>query len=316
MQDKKTVSILLVEDNPGDARLVEIYLQESTMMVPDIKKVTELHKGLLMLEENDYDVVLLDLTLPDSTGFNTVKKMLDEFPAQTVIVMTGLEDETMAINSVQTGAQDFIVKGQFDSNLLSKTITYAIQRHALQKKLETYAQTIKLNEQRLLEAQKMARIGNWELDTATNKMYWSEEVFRILGYKENSINPTLNDYLKYVDQNDADTLKMQISQTMEKGHPFQVDYKVTLPGNIVKVVTNHGQTQLSKKSGSLCLVGTIQDITSLAKTEARVSISDLASNLNQLLQELNQLSEMDGSKAKQVILNSLKMLSADRYPYQ
>ena len=117
MKEKNKVKVLLVEDNPADQRLVEIYLQESTMIAPELVKVTELNKGLLQLEEGDFDIVLLDLTLPDSSGFATIKTMLEEFPKQTVIVMTGLEDETVALNSVKAGAQDFIVKvGSFYPN--------------------------------------------------------------------------------------------------------------------------------------------------------------------------------------------------------
>ena len=67
MDDKNKVKVLLVEDNPADQRLVEIYLQESTMIAPELVKVAELKKGLLQLEEGDFDIVLLDLTLPDSS---------------------------------------------------------------------------------------------------------------------------------------------------------------------------------------------------------------------------------------------------------
>lgn len=258
------MNILLVEDNPADARLVEIYLSESTMIDPTIVKTTELGKGLLMLEEQDFDVVLLDLTLPDSSGFSTIKTMLDEFPEQTVIVMTGLEDETVALNSVKAGAQDFIVKGQFDSNLLSRTITYAIERHQLQRRLEDYAKAIKLNEQRLLEAQKMARIGNWEMDIVNNSMFWSEEVFRILGVKENSIEPTLNDFMKQVVSEDRDALKTSINRAMEKGKSFMVEYSIEQKDGSSKRLACQGQVQMSKKSSGLCLVGTIQDISSFA----------------------------------------------------
>ena len=73
MDLKKNINVLLIEDNPADARLVEIYLNESTMLTPNISKVVELKKGMLMLEESDFDIVLLDLTLPDSSGFDTVK---------------------------------------------------------------------------------------------------------------------------------------------------------------------------------------------------------------------------------------------------
>lgn len=286
MEEKKKVQILLVEDNPADQRLVEIYLQESTMLNPVVTKVAELNKGLLKLEEDDFDVVLLDLTLPDSSGFATIQTMLEEFPEQTVIVMTGLEDEVVALNSVKAGAQDFIVKGQFDSNLLSRTITYAIERHELQMKLENYARTIKRNEERLLEAQRMARIGNWELDIVTNQMYWSDEVYRILGYKEGEVEPNLITYLKYVQAADVDLVKAAINRTLEKGQPYQVEYKVQLPDGTVKQVANAGQIQLSRKSGGLTLSGTIQDISAFLKKENTGESSDLKKQLTNVLHDL------------------------------
>jgi DNA-binding response OmpR family regulator len=296
MDLKKTTSILLIEDNPADARLVEIYLNESGLLIPKISRVTELKKGLLMLEESDFDVVLLDLTLPDSSGFDTVKTILNEFPGQTVIVMTGLEDDTVAINSVKAGAQDFIVKGQFDSNLLSRTITYAIERHQLQIKLEDYAKAIKLNEQRLIEAQTMARMGNWELDVVNNQMYWSNEVFRILGFTENSIEPTLNDYLKYVAPDYINEVRSAIKRTMEKGQPYHIEYKVILPGNVEKTIANQGLIQKSKKNNGLCLAGTIQDITNLTgKQETpNVDLDALGKQLQQLKTATENLPELKG----------------------
>ncbi len=288
MDLKKNVTVLLIEDNPADARLVEIYLQESTLLIPVISKVVELKKGMLMLEESDFDIVLLDLTLPDSSGFDTVKTLLNEFPTQTVIVMTGLEDDTIAINSVKAGAQDFIVKGQFDNNLLSRTVSYAIERHQLQLKLENYAKAIKLNEQRLIEAQTMARMGNWELDVVNNQMYWSNEVFRILGFKEDAFEPTLNDYLKYIAPEDVDLVHDAIKRTMEKGKPYNTEYRIFLPGNITKQIANRGQIQKSKKNNGLCLSGTIQDI----------------SNLTNKSGEKNPVMDAVGVKVKKMLIES------------
>ncbi len=293
MDIKKTINILLIEDNAADAKLVEIYLNESTMLLPKISRVSELKKGLLLLEESDFDIVLLDLTLPDSSGFDTVKTILNEFPSQTVIVMTGLEDDTVAINSVKAGAQDFIVKGQFDSNLLARTITYAIERHQLQIKLEDYAKAIKLNEQRLLEAQTMARMGNWELDVVNNQMYWSNEVYKILGYKENAIEPTLNDYLKFIAPADSEQVRAAIKRTMEKGQPYHVEYTVVLPGNITKTIANRGLIQKSKKNGGLCLAGTIQDITNLSgkQDSTQLDVTALETTLDKIAAHVNGLSE-------------------------
>ncbi|HNK96853.1 MAG TPA: response regulator [Chitinophagales bacterium] len=307
MENRKQTTILLIEDNPADARLVEIYLNESAMIQPQISRVSELGKGMLMLEERDFDVVLLDLTLPDSSGFETVKTILREFPGQTVIVMTGLEDDTVAINSVKAGAQDFIVKGQFDSNLLGRTITYAIERHRLQIKLEDYAKAIKLNEQRLTEAQKLAQMGNWELDVVNNQMYWSDEVYRILGYKQGQLEPTLADYLKPIADDDVEEVKAILNRTLEKGQPFHAEYKVKGPGNSTKKVSIQGLVQKSKINGGLCLAGTIQDITnlSLAKSEG-IDKQALMSVLK------NAIAEADNSGAsaslKKLLESGLNMI--------
>ncbi len=260
---KVLTRVLLIEDNPADARLVEIFLRESTLLDCQITRADELQSGLEKLEEGEFDVILLDLTLPDSQGFSTVKTMIEEFPEYTIIVMTGLEDENLALNSVKAGAQDFIVKGKFDANLLSRTISYAIERHSLTKRIEDYARTIKENERRLIEAQNMARIGNWELDIITSKMFWSEEVFRILGYGEKRFEPTLNAYLADVINEDAERVRTEINRSMEKGAQFQLEYRLKLADGTIKTVANQGQIKMSQKSGSIVLVGTIQDISSL-----------------------------------------------------
>ncbi|MFT7588380.1 MAG: two-component system sensor histidine kinase UhpB [Limisphaerales bacterium] len=274
----KKVRVLLIEDNPADARLVEIYLKESTMLDSEIVKAKELKEGLQYLEEEEFDVILLDLTLPDSQGFNTIKTMIEEFPEYTIIVMTGMDDETIALNSVKAGAQDFIVKGQFDSNLLGRTISYAIERHQMTKRIETYAKAIKQNEKRLLEAQKMSRIGNWELDIVTNKMYWSEEVFRILGYEDQNFEPTISEYLEPVESSEVELVKTEINRTMEKGAQYNIEYRVNLKNGTSKVVANQGQIQMSQKSGSIVLVGTIQDISSFRSTGESANDAPTASS--------------------------------------
>jgi DNA-binding response OmpR family regulator len=288
MQDTSTTvrvktRVLLIEDNPADARLVEIFLRESSMLDCQITRADELQSGLEFLEEEEFDVILLDLTLPDSQGFGTVKTMVEEFPEYTIIVMTGLEDESLALNSVKAGAQDFIVKGKFDANLLSRTISYAMERHSLTKRIEDYARTIKENERRLIEAQNMARIGNWELDIITSKMYWSEEVFRILGFGDKKPDPTLNAYLQFVIPEDAEHVRGEMNRSMEKGAPFQLEYRIKQSNGTIKTVANQGQIKMSQKSGSIVLVGTIQDISNFRGQSSGPAPSALRAELEKLI---------------------------------
>jgi signal transduction histidine kinase/response regulator of citrate/malate metabolism len=169
--------ILLIEDNIGDARLVEIFLSESDLIRCEVVHKESLTDGLEALEKDqDYAAVLLDLTLPDSRGFDTLEKLLTRFPDVNVIVMTGLSDKELGIKAVKAGAQDFIVKGMYDSDFLSRTLRFSIERNSILKRLE--------------ETQRLANIGSWECDPSERYFTASEEVYRIVGQgsRENAVN--------------------------------------------------------------------------------------------------------------------------------
>lgn len=137
------VRILLVEDNPGDARLLRLTLQEAESLRFDLVHASRLSEALDQVRDAPADVVLLDLSLPDAHGMETVTRMLDAAPAVPIIVLTGLTDETVAIAAVQAGAQDYLVKGSVDGGTLARAIRYAMER----KRLETERATLLRNEQ-------------------------------------------------------------------------------------------------------------------------------------------------------------------------
>ena len=136
LADYKTSNqILLIEDNPGDARLVEILLEDSDLNC-EIRHETTLSAGLNALEDADYSAILLDLTLPDSKGFSTLERTMHEYPEANVIVLTGLAAKEIGIKAVKAGAQDFLVKGDFDAEQLSKSLRYSIERKNVLSRLE------------------------------------------------------------------------------------------------------------------------------------------------------------------------------------
>ncbi len=138
------IKVLLIEDNPGDARLIKEMLAEEKNISFEMEWEDGLSKGLKRLAGGGIDVVLLDLNLPDSRGFDTFAKVLAGAPQIPVVVMTGLDDETLAISAVRKGAQDYLVKGHVDSSLLARVIRYAIERKRVEDALKTY--TAKLEE--------------------------------------------------------------------------------------------------------------------------------------------------------------------------
>jgi len=132
----KTTRILLVEDNPGDARLIREMLAESGEESFTIDWVSQLSQGLEKLARENFDVVLLDLGLPDSQGLETFSRAYARQPRLPFVVLTGLADEALGLSALRQGAQDYLIKGRVDGRLLCRAIRYAIERKQIQDALK------------------------------------------------------------------------------------------------------------------------------------------------------------------------------------
>ena len=133
MADKR-ISILLVEDNSGDRRLISEMLADAGNVTFDVKYADRLQAAIEYLSQNRVEVILLDLGLPDSQGLETLKKTYAQVPETPIVVLTGLNDEMIGTQAVNEGAQDYLIKGQVDTNLLRRTIRYAIERKQAEEK--------------------------------------------------------------------------------------------------------------------------------------------------------------------------------------
>jgi len=120
--------VLLVEDNPGDACLIAELLREAGVDAFTLSHVSSLADAFQTLSKTSVDVMLLDLSLPDSSGLDTVRLANKHAPDVPIVVMTGLNDGELALNAVQEGVQDFLVKGDTESEWLARCIRYAIER--------------------------------------------------------------------------------------------------------------------------------------------------------------------------------------------
>ncbi len=129
--DRGPTTILLIEDNPDDALLLEVTLADVGSASFDLIHAETLADGLRELAGGAQDVVLLDLSLPDSHGFDTFARAHAQSPGTPIIVLTGLDDEEMAVQAVQRGAQDYLSKNQLDGQLLVRSLRYAIERQNL-----------------------------------------------------------------------------------------------------------------------------------------------------------------------------------------
>jgi len=147
--NSEAIRVLLIGDNPGDARLIREMLApgpcpgtraEVRSAIFDLECADRLSTGLERLTEGGIDVLLLDLGLPDSRGLDTLGRAYAQAPQVPIIVLTVLDDEALAVKAMREGAQDYLVKGRVDSNLLVRSIRYATERKRAEEPLRQYAE--------------------------------------------------------------------------------------------------------------------------------------------------------------------------------
>jgi len=132
-------NVLLIEDNPGDARLIREMIAEQPDAPFNVSTVERLAQGLERLSAGETGLVLLDLSLPDSLGLDTFSKVYAHSPSVPIIVLTGNDDQTVALSAVKNGAQDYLIKGRLDRELLVRSMRYSIERKRYQQQLEHQA---------------------------------------------------------------------------------------------------------------------------------------------------------------------------------
>jgi PAS domain S-box-containing protein len=130
-----SIKILLIEDNPGDARLIHEYLKSDKNFHHEIQWVTSLNE-INSYKDQKPDIILLDLNLPESIGIETFDIVQSRFPDLPIIVQTGLNDELTGYSAVSKGAQDYLIKGNFSGPLLIKSLQYGIERNNLVNKIQ------------------------------------------------------------------------------------------------------------------------------------------------------------------------------------
>jgi PAS domain S-box-containing protein/putative nucleotidyltransferase with HDIG domain len=176
--DDKRINILLIEDNPEQAQLIEEMLTEGRGARFNLEYVDRLATGLARLVANDIGLVLLDLGLPDSQGFATFAKVYAEAPRVPIVVLSDVADENLAIKTVHDGAQDYVVKGNLDSYALLRTIRYAIERKRAEEQLRGQALIFENIQDSIVVTDLEGNITNW--NPAAERMfgYYKDEVFQ------------------------------------------------------------------------------------------------------------------------------------------
>lgn len=157
----ETIKLLLVEDNPGDARYIKEILKDVHRVDFAVEHAERMTKAIAYLDNDKFDVILLDLGLPDSHGFETFEQIHQHSPSLPVVILSGNKDGSLASRAVEAGAQDFQIKGEVDELTLARSIRYAIKRQVIRDKMEAL-KTKTSNERDTVFTPK---VNNAEIDT-------------------------------------------------------------------------------------------------------------------------------------------------------
>ena len=133
--ESELTSILMIEGNPGDGQLIREMLLEGNTTSFQIEHADQLDLGLECLSNKKYDVILLDFSLPDSPGLASYRQLKSQAPEVPVVVLTGQDDEELAAQVLEHGAQDYLVKGELSGKLLARSIRYAVKRKQTEEQL-------------------------------------------------------------------------------------------------------------------------------------------------------------------------------------
>ncbi|WP_224270902.1 bacterio-opsin activator domain-containing protein [Haloprofundus salinisoli] len=204
MSDDDTLEVLLIEDNPGDVRLIEELLAEATertvtlsesdpVGTPRLQRTDRLDDGLQRLEASQIDVLLLDLGLPDSSGIDTLEAVRNRTNEVPVVVLTGVQDETVGVQAVQQGAQEYLVKDELTPPLLYRSIRHAIER----KKFERTQAALHGASRDLVQAESKAEVSQLAVDTAVDLLGRRYVGIYLLDVETNVLEPAAYpDYLE------------------------------------------------------------------------------------------------------------------------
>lgn len=204
------LTILTVEDNPSDLFLLEHMLKSSGLAVGQLYSAACIRDAYALLIAKEIDVVLLDLTLPDSFGLHTfiyLKPVVQRIP---VIILTGLSDTNVALEAIKEGAQDYLVKGELTEGLLAKAIQYSMER---KRTLEN----LRVSNERFNTVVKATNDAIWDWDIVTDKVFMVGDTYKqLFGYDIVNAYPPGNLWESIIHPQDKERVLAKLSDLIRR----------------------------------------------------------------------------------------------------
>ncbi|MFN3531258.1 MAG: EAL domain-containing protein [Candidatus Brocadia sp.] len=261
---KKPLRILVVDDSMDD---VELMLRELRRggYDPVFERVETASAMKMMLEKQEWDVVLADHFMPFFNAIGALTQLQLSGLDIPFIIVSGSIGEDLAVSSMKAGAHDYIMKDN-----LARLVP-AIERELIEveerRKRRRAEEALRKSEASLANAQRIARLGNWEWDIVKNELYWSDEVYRIYGFAPQSFCPTCKAFLNLVHNDDREFVKKTVHDALYERKPYNIDYRIVLPDDSVRIVHEQAEVIFDNTGRAIQINGTVQDITERKQLE-------------------------------------------------
>lgn len=262
--------VLVVDDNPGDQFLISELLGETYLQISAIEKAVSVKEAIRLLQQKPVDIVLLDLSVSDSQGIDTflqINKYAENIP---VVILSGLSDLNTATDAISLGAQDFLMKGEFNEKLLEKTILYSIERKKTLLEL-------RFSNERYEFVSKATNDLVWDWDVLNNKVYRNEEKFvKMLKLPAELRNEDNDFWNSRIHPNEGD-LKEKILGGLERDKSathFEEQYRFLRGDGEYIHVIDKGYAVRNEQGQVIRIIGSLQDVTESKKAEAQLRESE------------------------------------------
>src|SRR5579872_4073087 len=264
------LTILTVEDNPSDLFLLEHMIRSSGLIIRQLYSTDRIREAYSLLTTHEIDVVLLDLTLPDSFGIHSfiyLKPVVQKIP---VIILTGLSDTNVALEAIKEGAQDYLVKGELTESLLAKAIQYSMER---MRTLET----LRESNERFNTVVKATNDAIWDWDIVTNKVFMVGDTYKQL-FGHNVVNAYSPEHLweSIIHPADKQRVLAKLSLVIGEGlaSKWEDEYRLKKSDGEYAYVHDRGYIIYSADHRPIRMIGAIQDITNRKRAEEIILASE------------------------------------------
>jgi DNA-binding response OmpR family regulator len=298
----RLLKVLILEDSRDDVDLIERELKRGNINFTSVvvNKKVEFEKALTEFQP---DIVLSDHSMPLFNSIEALKLCKDYQKDQNVcvpfILVTGAVSEEFAVLCIKAGADDYILKDRLKR--LPASIEGALEKARVENERQRYLQELISNEALMKETEHLAKLGSWQADLLTGKVRWSDEAFRLYGYRPGEVEPGYENFLAIVHPEDVGSLRAQLDKLVQTGDSFQGQFRIIDKQNNIKYIDSKVVVQRDAAGQATCVTGFNLDITDFRKQTIAIE------NQNNVLKAIAwmQSHEVRGPLARMMGLISL-----------